>query len=71
MIHHDGGGDVTHGTEGEHPALMAGDGVMALDVGHNTEVMAFVLHTGKGYGLARLCIGNGSRQHLLGKGSEK
>ena len=67
MIHHHSCGNVTHGTEGKHPALMAGDGVMAFDIRDDTKVMPLVLHRGKGDRLTRLGVSNGTSKHLLGR----
>jgi hypothetical protein len=46
---------------------MTGDGIMALDIGDNAEVVALILHRGKGNGLTRLRISDGTCEHLLGR----
>ena len=67
MIHHHSRGDIADSAEGEHPSLMTGDGIMALDIGDNAEVVPLILHRGKGNGLTRLRISDGTCEHLLGK----
>ena len=55
-IHHHRVRHIADGTEGERPAIVTGYLVMALEVGHHTDVMTLILDTGKGNRLTCLSI---------------
>ena len=55
---------VAHGAEGDVPPLMAGYGVVTVDVGDNSHIMPLVHYTGKGYAVAGLCISDGTTDVL-------
>ena len=65
-IHHHRLRHITHGTEGDAPAVMTGYLEMTVNVGGHTDVMTLVLDTGKGYRLTRLRISDLTR-YLLGR----
>ena len=50
-VHRNLSGDIAHGTEGEHPTVVAGYGVIAIDIGGHRHLMTFVDNTGIGNGI--------------------
>ena len=66
-VHHRGVSHVAHGTEGQHPPVVARYLVVAVDVGSHADVVPLVLHAGKGDSLPRLGIRHATADHLLRK----
>ena len=60
---------IADSTEGERPARVACNGVMAINVGRHGDLMAFVDDAGVGHGLAGFSVGN-STTKLLCPGME-
>ena len=54
----------------EFHTVLTGDLEMTVDIGSHTHIMALILGTGEGYGLARLGIDDASR-NLLGRGRKR